>query len=293
VHFSVGNTAWITLAQWCDLGFTRAALNRAVDRGDFVRVLPRVYRSTLVPASLHEAGLGAVLWAGAGSLASHLTAARIFGAELPRSKPHILMPPSRSVTSKLVVVHRGVVASRDHWLRDGVPLTSPARTLVDIAGMLDEETLQTVMEDFFHRGLTTPMSTARCLDAVGGKGRPGSHLLRALLEDRDQAPLEKKLEVKIWRLLRGAGFRPVRQHWFTVNGERYRLDFAFPRLKVGVEGHGFGAHGGRLAHVDDARRLSDLVGAGWRIVPVTWEAATQDPERVVQSVRNALLEAAA
>jgi very-short-patch-repair endonuclease len=159
--------------------------------------------------------------------------------------------------------------------------------------MLESEQLESVMEGFFQRGLTTPLAVGRSLDRSGRTGRPGSHRLRRLLEDRDQAPLEYKLEVKIWRLLRGAGLRPVRQHWVTIDDQRYRLDFAFPVLKVAVEGHGFGAHGGRIAHVRDSRRLADLAGAGWSVIPVTWEAATQDPARVVENVCAALVEAAA
>jgi very-short-patch-repair endonuclease len=168
-----------------------------------------------------------------------------------------------------VTVHRGVIARNDRRIRGRVPVTSPARTLVDIAGMLDDESLEAVVEDFFHRGVTTPLAVQRCLDATGGTGRRGSHLLRALLADRDEAPLEYKLEQKIWRLLRKAGLRPVRQHEVRCGTQRYRLDFAFPLLKVAVEGQGFAAHGGRLAHSRDNRRLADLVGAGWRVVPVT------------------------
>lgn len=192
-----------------------------------------------------------------------------------------------------MVVHRGVITRNDRRIRERVPLTSPARTLVDLAGLVEDETLEGVAEDFFHRGVTTPFAVQRCLDAAGGTGRPGSHLLSALLADRDEAPVERKLEQKIWRLLRNAGLRPVRQHEVRIGAKKYRLDFAWPILKVGVEGEGYAAHGGRMAFVRDNRRRADLVGAGWRVVPVTWEDVTSDPEGVVERVGRALLEAAA
>jgi very-short-patch-repair endonuclease len=177
-------------------------------------------------------------------------------------------------------------------VRDRVPVTSPARTLVDLAGMLDEESLEAVVEDFFHRGVTTPLAVQRCLDASGGTGRPGSHLLRALLADRDEAPLELKLEVKLWRLLRKAGMRPVRQFEVRCGGNTYRLDFAWPKLKVAVEGDGYAAHGGRTAFVRDRRRLAALVAAGWMIVPVTWDDVTTRAGAVVETIRAALVQAA-
>lgn len=283
----------VTIQQAHALGISRDAIATRVRRGELERVLPRVYRSTLVAPSLREAALGAVLWAGEGAVASHTTAARILGAQVPGGKPHLWVPSGRGVRSGLVIVHRGEVAKNDHRIRDGVPVTSPARTLVDVASTLDDESLEAVFEDFLHRGLTTPLAVTRCLDAVGGTGRAGSRLLRALLSGRDTSPLESRLEVKLWRLLRKAGLRPVPQYEVRCGVAKYRLDFAFPVLKVAVEGQGFAAHGGRLAHVRDSRRLADLVGAGWRVVPVTWEDVTREPGQVIDRVRSTLLEAAA
>jgi very-short-patch-repair endonuclease len=251
-----------------------------------------VYRSTLIAPFLQQTALGAVLWAGDAAVASHFTAARLYGSEVPHANPHIWVPPERSPKSPRVVVHRGEIARNDRRIRDRVPVTSPARTLVDLAGMLDEESFEAVVEDFFHRGVTTPLAVQRCLDGSGGTGRPGSRLLRALLADRDEAPLERKLEVKLWRLLRKAGLRPVRQFEVRCGQNTYRLDFAWPILKVAVEGEGFAAHGGRLAHVRDNRRLAELVAVGWRVVPVTWEECTQAPAAVIDTVRRALLQAA-
>ncbi len=283
----------VTTYQAHDLGLSATAMSRRATRGELERVLPGVYRSTLIAPSLPQQALSAVLWAGDGAVASHYTALQFYGSEVLHGIPHVWVDPSRRPRSDRVVVHRGVVERNDRRIRDRVPLTSPARTVVDSAGMLDDETLEAVVEDFFHRGVTTPLAVHRCLDATGGTGRPGSHLLRALLADRGDRSLEFKLEVKLWRLLRKSGLRPVRQFEVRCGNKTYRLDFAWPILKVAIEGQGFAAHGGRLAHIRDNRRLADLVGAGWRVVPVTWEDVTRDPQRVIVRVRSTLLEAAA
>ncbi len=256
-------------------------------------MFPGVYRSTLIAPFLRQTALAAVLWAGDNAVASHSTAARLYGFDTPHERLHVWVPPTRAPKSPLVVVHRGVVARSDQRVRDRVPLTSPARTLVDLARVLDEESLEAALEDFLHRGLTTPLAISRCVEARGGTGRAGSNRLRVLLANRGDKALEYKLEVKLWRLFHKASLRPVRQFEVRCGGQRYRLDFAWPILKVAVEGQGFAVHGGRLAHIRDSRRLADLVGAGWRVVPVTWEDVTRDPKRVIARVRSTLLEAAA
>ena len=283
----------ITIDQFRELGLSAPAVSKRVTRGELERVLPRVYRSTLVPRSLHQTALAAVLWAGEGALASHVTAGRLYGLELPHPKRHVLVPPDRAPKSPLVAVHRGLVTGNDRRLRDGVPVTSPARTLVDLAGMLDEEDLEAAMEDLLHRALTTPMSINRCLSTEGGKGRAGSAQLRDLLEDRGDKSLERRLEVKVWRILRNAGLRPVRQYDVRIGARRYRLDFAWPALKVAVEAEGFATHGGKLSFAADRRRLADLVAADWAVIPVTWDACTQAPDAVIAKVKSVLVHAAA
>jgi very-short-patch-repair endonuclease len=269
------------------------AVARRRESGALERVLPRVYRSALVPATLEQRSLAAVLWAGARSVASHGSAACLWGLDAGSEVElvHLWVPPSRAPTHPRVVVHRGAIDGNDLRLLKGVPVTSPARTVIDLAGRLDGEVLEAAVEDVLHRGLTTASTLERRLAALGGRGRPGAGRLERVLMERDQAPLESRLEVKVWRLLRGAGFRPVRQYVVRCEGRTFRLDFAWPRLKVAVEADGFRAHGGKVAHVGDRRRWAALAASGWRIVPVTWDDCVKTPEVFLERVRSAVLRA--
>jgi very-short-patch-repair endonuclease len=284
----------ITAEQLAAGGFSPPMITRRVNSGELERVLPKVYRSPLVPASAAQQALRAVLWAGDGVVASHHTAARLWRLDVDgtTADPSVWVPSARAPRNPNVVVHRGDIADIDRRLVDGVPVTSPARTLIDLASRLEGEPLEAAVEDALRRGLTTQSMLERRLAAVGGKGRPGAEHLRRILAARDDAPLESRLEVRVWRLLRSAGLRPVRQFEVRCEGQAYRLDFAWPVLKVAVEADGYRAHGGRIAHVGDRRRLADLGGMGWVIIPVTWEECLQHPGVVVQRVRSALLDAA-
>jgi len=280
-----------TTEQWLALEFTRPALKRRTDRGEVERVLPRVYRSVHAAQTLPQRALAAVLWAGDDAFASHLTALAIW--DVIESAPlHLWVPPSHSSRVQGLTVHRGVIAANDRRLRYGVPVTSPARTLVDSAAVLDEEDLEATLEELLRRGLTTPMAVQRCAEALGGTGRKGSQRLRPLLAARGDHALEYRLEVKLWRLLRKARLKPVRQHEVNLGGSTYRLDFAFPDFKVAIEGDGYASHGGRRAFEEDRRRLAALVADGWSVIPVTWDQCINRPSAVVAAVSGALLHAA-
>jgi very-short-patch-repair endonuclease len=284
----------ITSEQASGLGISSHALSRRVDGGELERVLPRVYRSTLWLPTTAQYALGAVLWAGDGAVASHSLAARLWEFDGVASDAcHVWVPYARAPRAPGITVHRGEVAAIDRRRRDGVPVTSAARTLVDLSGLLDDEGLEVATEAAFRRGLTTPDIVRRRLDAVGSKGRPGTGRLRHLLADREGSPLESRLEVKVWRLLRGAGLRPVRQYRVRAAGRAFRLDFAWPVLRVAIEADGYASHAGRWAFDADRRRLAALAAEGWVVIPVSWNDCVHEPDAVVRRVIAVLTRAAA
>lgn len=285
----------ITGAQAADLGMSPGAISRRVKGGEWARVLPGVYRARAVPRSLRQRMVAAQLWAGTESTLSHGSAATIWQLDHEVTQHVELWMPSRAKSvSRLVIAHAGSIESIDRRVRAGLWVTSPARTLIDLAGRLTDEPLEAAVESAFRRGLTTPASLSRRLDAVGGKGRRGAGALRKLLADRgDAAALEHRLEVKVWRILKAAGLRPVRQLEVRDAGVTRRLDFAWPSSKVAVEANGFETHGGRLAIERDYERVAWFVARGWRVISVSWRQAVDRPERIVSDVLHALRRAAA
>jgi very-short-patch-repair endonuclease len=234
--------------------------------------------------------LAATLWAGAGALLSHASAGALWGLTgLRAERAELWVPPTRRVRSGQVVVHRGDVHPRERRMVDGLPVTSVARTLVDLAGRLDDESLDAAIDDVLSRGLTTIGALRRAARVASEAKRPGAALLSRLLDSfGDGRAAESRLETKVRRLLHEAGLSPVRQYEVVLNGRRYRLDFAWPDLGIAVECDGFSAHGGRIAFERDRRRWADLTAAGVLVVPVTWRQATQHPTEFLERVRAAL-----
>jgi very-short-patch-repair endonuclease len=81
---------------------------------------------------------------------------------------------------------------------------------------------------------------------------------------------------------------PQRQHWVSLAGRRYRVDFAWPDLRVALECDGWEHHGRRSAFAADRARFAELAAAKWRVLPVTWHAVTKEPERVERWLRDSL-----
>jgi very-short-patch-repair endonuclease len=127
---------------------------------------------------------------------------------------------------------------------------------------------------------------------LGGRGRPGTPKIRRLLAHTQPNPLESKLEVKAWRLLRSSRIaNPTRQLRVDVaRGRWYRLDFAWPELLVAFETEGFEWHGSRARWKQDRVRTAALERLGWRIVVATWGDVTLEPNSTLERVAMALAE---
>jgi hypothetical protein len=123
-------------------------------------------------------------------------------------KVELWVPPSRRPRSELVVVHRGRVADCDRRKVSAIAITSPARTIVDLAAVLDDESLDAAIDDVLHRGLTTIGALRARAVALGTKGRAGSGQVVKLLDERvGGRAAESRLETRVRRLLHGAGLR--------------------------------------------------------------------------------------
>ena len=140
-------------------------------------------------------------------------------------------------------------------------------------------------------GLTSPKALEHRAAELCGRGRPGSAPVRRLLaalRPGDRA-LESRLEVKLARLLRKCALpAPVRQHRVG----RYRLDFAWPSIRVACECDGFEHHGARLAWKRDRVRLAAIEAADWRVVQVTWNDVVSAPGQTSERLQLAMQRAA-
>ncbi|MFM8303520.1 MAG: type IV toxin-antitoxin system AbiEi family antitoxin domain-containing protein [Actinomycetota bacterium] len=278
-----------TVAQAASAGITRGAVDRRVRTGELVAVDYGVYRSALTPRSWHQRLLAACLAGPA--VASHRSAAALWN--LPVDGPAVLEVTAlrhRRRTADEVVWHESYLLDDDSVTEiDGVPVTKAPRTILDLAVVLDSESLERVIDDVLRRRLATRASIGRLLERLGPR-RIGSGVVRAALAGRSGHVPESDLETRFEQLIRSHGLPPAVAQLEVVapNGRRMRIDFAYPKAMVGVEVLGAGFHANPERWADDVERLALLAAMGWHMLSFTYAQVTRHPSLVTGALRRAL-----
>lgn len=256
------------------------ALERAVTTGQLARVLPGTYvdaRAAEDPLTLVAAAVrrfpGAVV-------VGRAAAALSFWHELQIRRVTIAGVQSR-VTDTSIHFSRRLVPVDWTIVRDGITMTAPAMTAMDLAVETDGESIDCVL-------LTQRASLAQLAAALSaGAYRSGNRERRALLlESRNEA--WSKAERITHAIMREGKFRGwVAQHPVTCGGMDYKIDIAFVKLRVAVEFDSKRFHGSNRFDYDRYRHNA-LVADGWIVLHLTWVMITGDRATVIRVVRAAL-----
>lgn len=279
--------------QALDLGMTSRQLHDRLESGLLVPVHKGVYRLAGASPTAEQALLAACMAGGEGAVASHRSAATLWALRgVETEAPEITLLGSRQPRLRGVHVHRTDRLDRiDVSRRRRIPVTTPARTLLDLGAVAPASVVESALEDALMRRLVTFQLLTNTLERLGGPGRNGAGVLRALVEERDPAtaPTQSVLEDELFRVLRRAGVpEPVRQ--YEVAG--VRLDGAYPALRLGIEADSRIWHGGRLDVQRNTDKANRLLAHGWRILHFTWFDVTRRRRYVIDALERELAWAA-
>jgi predicted transcriptional regulator of viral defense system len=276
----------VSTRQLRDLGVGRKALERAVARGDLAWVRRRVLRVCGAPRSPFAAVAAACLAVGGETVASHRSAAALHGISgfLPDLAEITVFDRNPPRLSGVRAHRAGIIVADDISCARGIPVTTPARTLVDLASTITRTRLARALDEAERVGLARYGEVASCLDRLGTSGRMGAQHLRALLTDR--VTVESQLEQAWLRRLRRAGLPPPdTQYQLVVDGAVLLLDFAWPVHHVGLEIDGWTPHRVRGAFDNDRRRDLLFRLAGWTVLRAT---SRTEPTLLIRALSEAL-----
>lgn len=225
--------------------------------------------------------LAAVLALGDGALLSHQSGGGLLGVRPPwRGEIHVLSE-RRSKLRGVVVHWARRIDPLDATVRSGIPVTGPARTLLDLAEVLAERDMDAALAE----AAIEDLADRAALEAVIARshGRRGAAILSRLLDDVE--PTRSALEREFRSLVRAHGLpRPVLNG--RVNG--YEADAHWPDVRLVVEIDGYAYHGTRKAFEDDRERDAELQACGWRVVRITFRQLRRRPAAVAGRLRRTL-----
>ena len=282
-----------TRQQLLEAGVPSSTIDAWLRRGLIVRVRNGVYRHAASPSTEHTALVAAVLVSGPGAVASHRPALELWDVRLRRPAPlEVAVVREAGPQPAGIIVHRSRDLHSDHTtLRHGIPVTTPARSLVDAGQVLKWWEVEGALESMLRSGHVQLDQVVAALVLHAKRGRPGIGALRRVLRERalDETPADSALEATFARLCRDAGLPgPCLHPAIVVDGVELHPDFGFEGTTVLVELDGWTYHGDRQAFERDRQRDQLLIGAGYRVLRFTWRQVVHQPWQVVATLRRAL-----
>lgn len=272
-------------------GMSSGAIRHRVRTGRWLIHHPRIYVGAGTPITCHTKLMSASLWAGEQSTISHRSAAFLWQLDGISGKVVELSTVKHIRSQPEMIVHR--VAALPRWeiaTLNSIRCTRPSRTLIDLASIVDERSLELAMEDCLRRRLTAVPVLRQTLIDIGTRGRTGTRMLARLLEKRVDRT-DSALEVDLARLIRDSGLPPpVAQYRISQDGRVVaRPDFAYPSAKVAVEAHSFRWHSSRERWVADVRRIERLNGLGWIVLHVTHDDIHHRRQETIERIKDQLI----
>ncbi len=259
------------------LGFSKRAIEHRVKRGRLHVVAHGVYAVGWPELTRKRRWMVAVLACQDDAALSHRSAAALWqvGSEKQgvidvsvRRRCELRRPGLR-------VRGRPSLPAADVAIRDGIPVTTVVRTMIDVATELSPLGVERSVNEVDKRNLIDPEALRSALDAYAGE--PGVKILRRILDKRTFRLSDSDLEI-LFRPIAGAAGLPLPLTKQIVNG--FEVDFFFPDLGLVVETDGLRYHRTPSTQTRDARRDRAHTLAGMTPLRFTHYEIKHEPSRV-------------
>jgi very-short-patch-repair endonuclease len=287
--FALDHHGLVTRAAAGRAGMSTSAWYRALSSGRFEPIHANVARLFGSPATREQRIAAAVLAASPGAMASHRSAAHLWGVPRPDDDPIdiIVVSRTRGLALDGVIVHR----PRDDKdlspvLRKGIPTSNILRLGCDL-GAVDPPGARAAVLYVVTNAIASPRALRTACDVHTRRGRPGVPAFRAALDEFiiDGKPVDSILESTMRDVGRRFGL-PAMEFHARVCG--YEVDFLVTGTPVVLECDGWDSHGRKRRLFErDRDRTATLVADGYVVVPFTWRRLVRDPAWVARKVHAA------
>jgi len=231
--------------------------------------------------------MAAVLACGTSAVLSYRSAAALWGI-LRTARTMIEVTAAQGRHPKPgIQLHSDLLAADEITTLRGIPVTTPARTLLDLAAVLDRHQLERAMSEAEVLRLTGALSLEELL--ARHPRRRCAATLHTLLDAGHSGVSRSELEDRFLRFLSLSSLPlPELNVPMQVNGDWIESDCVWRPQRVIVELDGHATHGTRAAFERDRKRDRALQANGWRVVRVTWRQLRDSPEAIAGDLRALL-----
>ncbi len=259
------------------LGYGSGAIERRLASGRLHRVAPGVYAVGWPDLTPKQRWMAAVRACGEGALLSHRSAAALWGiGKEPRDCVEVSVRRRRKGRRAGIKVRaRPSLPAGDVVRRDLIPVTCPARTLLDLATVLSRRALERAVNEADKFDLIDPEALRAALE--NHTGEPGVRPLRTLLDRHTFRLSDTELEVRFRPIAAAAGLPPP-QTKAGLNG--YEVDFFWPELRLVVETDGLRYHRTASTQARDRRRDQLHTATGYTVLRFTHYEVRYEPAHV-------------
>jgi very-short-patch-repair endonuclease len=245
------------------------------------RIWRGVYAVGRPELTQHGRWMAAVLFAGPHAWLSHESAAALWGIRrgCEAGEIEVTVPAGGRRRAGLRVHRRSVLPGEDLARHDGIPVTSPLRTLIDLGARLPPRQLEAAINEADKLDLVHPNALRAVLDSRSGVS--GVAAVRRVLDRRTFVLTDSELERRFLPLARRAGL-PRPQTGVHVSG--FKVDFYWPEIGLVVETDGLRYHRTPAQQARDRERDQAHAAAGLVPLRFTHAQVTFDPEKVVATL---------
>jgi very-short-patch-repair endonuclease len=289
VDLADGQHGVVGRGQLLEMGLGGGAVDGRVERGGLHVVHRGVYAVGRRALDRKGRWMAAVLAGGPGAILSHRSAGELWGLLTYGSGPvEITRSGGLRIRRPGIAAHESELAADEIAYGDGIPATSPFRTLFDLAAVLPARRLERALNEADVRQLLDRVSLPQLLERH--PGRRGVATLRVLLEDRGPDGIARNdFEEAFVALLDADGLpRPRLNADRALRGRFFDVDCLWQAQQLVVELDGRAVHATPSAFEKDRRRDRILLAEGWRSTRVTWRQLKNEPSAVLSDLRPLL-----
>jgi len=279
----------VSRGQLRGLGFSRGAVEHWLAVGRLHGLYRGVYAVGHTALRVEGRRLAAVLACGPGAVLSHVSAAAHWGLlHTASAKIDVSVAANRRARGAIRLHRTRSLDVRDTTTHEHVPITTIARTLLDLAATTNEHRLERALAQAHHLRVYDQAAVTDVL--ARANGHRGRAILARAAAREDPQWTANDFEARFLTLVRDAKLpEPLVNHPLDAPDHGHcRPDFLWPAAGLVVETDGWETHGTRVAFLADRRKDAALTAAGYRVVRFSADDLRDRPDTVVARLATLL-----